>query len=186
MTRLALAFAACLAAAPAAADEVTDAISNALDAYQQGDVAYAMDELTFALQLLNEMKAGTLTGFLPAPLDGWTREVSDDMSTGLGMAGGGVGAEATYEKGSDRFTIMLMADNPMVAAMAGMLGNAAMMTASGGRMVRVGREKFVQQDDQLMALIGNRVLVQAEGDDAEAMIAHLETIDFRALAAFGP
>ncbi|MEO0692295.1 MAG: hypothetical protein AAFY90_05410, partial [Pseudomonadota bacterium] len=66
-----------------------------------------------------------------------------------------------------------------------MLGNTAMVTASGGKMVRVGREKFMSQDEELTALIGNRVLVQASGENIDAIIEHLETMDFRELAGFG-
>lgn len=174
-----------LTTAPVFADDVTDAINNALEAYNEGDVQYATEELNFALQLLNEMKAGSLEGFLPEPLDGWTREMNDGMAAGMGFMGGGIGAEANYSNGSSDFSLLLMADSPMVTAMAGMLGNAAMITASGGKMVRVGREKFMAQDGELTALIGNRVLVQASGEDTDAIIAHLETMDFRALAGFG-
>ncbi|MEL6798728.1 MAG: hypothetical protein AAFR34_12560 [Pseudomonadota bacterium] len=170
---------------PAFADDVTEAINNALEAYNEGDVQFATEELNFALQLLNEMKAGALEGFLPEPMDGWTREIDEDMAAGLGMMGGGIGTQAEYTNGSDYFSLMLMADSPMVTAMAGMLGNAAMVTASGGKMVRVGREKFMSQDEELTALIGNRVLVQASGENIDAIIEHLETMDFRELAGFG-
>ncbi|NNK77450.1 MAG: hypothetical protein HKP40_01935 [Litoreibacter sp.] len=173
-----------LSALSATADEVTDAISGAMTAYEEGDIAYATDELKFALQLLNEMKADTLVQFLPDALDGWSRELNTDMGAGLAMMGGGTGAAASYSNGSTEFTITLMADSPMVASMGSMLGNAAIMNA-GGKMVRVGREKFFTQNDQLMALIGNRVLVQADGDDQQVMIAHLETMDFRELSRFG-
>lgn len=174
-----------ISTAPALADDVSDAITNALEAYNDGDMQYATEELNFALQLLNEMKAGTLEAFLPEPMEGWTRELDDSMAAGLGVMGGGIGAQAEYTNGSEYFTVMLMADSPMVTAMAGMLGNAAMITASGGKMVRVGREKFMSQDDELTALIGNRVLVQASGGDVDLMIEHLETMDFRELAGFG-
>lgn len=171
--------------APADADDITDALTAAIAAYEQGEVQDALDEIAYATQLLNEMKTQGLEQFLPEPLDGWTREIDADMPAGLGMMGGGVGAAAEYSRGSDSFTISLMADNPMVAAMAGMLGNTALMTAGGGKMVRVGREKFVDQDGEITGLIGNRVLVQASGDDPDAMLAHLEEMDFRALAGFG-
>ncbi|MEL6643143.1 MAG: hypothetical protein AAFQ79_04350 [Pseudomonadota bacterium] len=174
-----------LTTVPALADDVTEAINNALEAYNEGDVQFATEELNFALQLLNEMKAGALEGFLPEPLDGWTREIDDSMAAGLGMMGGGIGAGAEYDNGSDRFSLTIMADNPMVAALGGMLGNTAMITASGGKMVRVGREKFMSQDEELTGLIGNRVLIQATGENTDAMIEHLETMDFRALAGFG-
>jgi hypothetical protein len=55
----------------------------------------------------------------------------------------------------------------------------------GMKLVRVGREKFVDDEGALMGMIGNRILVQAEGADAEVMIPVLELIDFDALEDFG-
>lgn len=183
MPRLPLLLATALAVAtPVAADEITDTIQSALDAYKDGDTSYALEELNFAIQQLNALKKDSLVGFLPEPLDGWTREVDDQMAAGMMAFGGGVGASADYVSDSGNFTITYMADNPMVASMAGMLANPAL---TGGKMVRVGRQKFVSQDGQMMALIGNRVLVQVDGDDADAITAHLETVDFKAMAGFG-
>lgn len=180
----AAAFVATLAL-PALADDITDTLDSARAAYDDGDIQYTIEELTYALQLLNDIKAGSLQAFLPEPLAGWSREFDDEMAAGMGFMGGGIGASAEYTNGGDRFTITLMADNPMVAAMGGMLANSAMLTASGAQIVRVGREKFVDQDGQLSALIGNRVLVQAEGPDADAIVAHLEAMDLRELGSFG-
>lgn len=174
-----------LLAAPACADDITDAIESARTAYEDGDVQYAAEELTYALQLLNDLKAGSLQSFLPDGQDGWTRSIDDAMPGSLGMMGGGVGAKADYERDGDSFSITIMADNPMVAAMGGMLGNTALLSASGAKIVRVGREKFANQNGELTGLIGNRVLVQASGDNADAIVAHLESIDFRGLAGFG-
>ncbi len=182
---LAVTAALALTAAPAAADDVTEAINNALEAYEEGDTVYAAEELTFALQLLNEMKADGLAGFLPDPMEGWERQMDESIAAGMSMMGGGIGAGAEYENGGSYFSITIMADSPMVAALGGMLGNAAMITASGGKMVRVGREKFMQQDEEVTGLIGGRVLVQASGEDVDAIIAHLETMDFNALEDFG-
>lgn len=180
---------ACLAlslslALPAQADEVTDAIESALEAYEAGDVQYAIEELTFAQQLLAEMKSDTLIAYLPEPPEGWTREVDTEMNQGLAMMGGGVGAEATYSDGTVSFKITLMADNPMVAAMAGMLGNPALMAAAG-KMVRVGRQKFLDQDGEMSSLVGNRVLIQASGAETEVMVPVLEEIDYSGLGDFG-
>ena len=179
----ALILSATLAALPlsATADEVADTIRSALDAYESGDAQYAAEELAYAQQLLREMKAVGLTGFLPPAPDGWTREDDTEMTANMGFMGGGVGAKATYTNGSDRFEITLMADNPMVAAMGGMFANAAAM---GIRQVRVGRERFASQDGQLTALIGNRVLVQASGAAPEVMVPVLEGIDYAGLSAF--
>lgn len=169
---------------PAHADDVADTIQSALDAYKEGDTAYATEELNFALQLLKEMQAGDLLAFLPEAQDGWTRELDPDAAAGLAMMGG-TGAAAVYTSASDEFRVVLMMDSPMIAGMAGIISNPAMITASGGKMVRVGREKFAAMDGNVTGLVGGRVMVQAEGDDVDAMVAHLETIDLRALSQFG-
>lgn len=185
LSRISTAAAVLLAGAiTAQADEVTDTIQSALDAYNDGDVAYATEELTFALQLLKEMRAGDLMGYLPEAQDGWTREIDADTAAGLAMMGG-TAAAASYSSGSDEFTITMMMDSPMIAAMAGMVSNPAMIASSGGKLVRVGREKFASMDGTVMGLIGNRILIQAEGDDTDAIVAHLETMDLRGLAQFG-
>ena len=110
-----------VAASFAPADEISDAIETALQAYKDGDIRFAQDELTFAQQLLQEKSAMSLSDCLPDAPAGWTREINTEMNAGLAMMGGGVGAEATYSDGSNRFTVTVMADNPMVTAMAGML-----------------------------------------------------------------
>lgn len=168
---------------PSLADEVVDTLSSALQAYEDGDIDYALEELDYARQLLKEMTAQELSAYLPEAPAGWTREISDDgMNAGLAFLGGGVGAEAEYSNGEDSFSLQLMADNPMVAGFAGMIGNAALM---GMKMHRVGRVKFFENDEQLLALIDNRILIQAEGAEPPVMIPILERIDFEALEGFG-
>lgn len=184
MFRIALSAAALsLAAVSAQADEVTDALTSALEAYQDGDVKYALEELEYAKQLLKAMKTDELVRFLPEAPDGWTREVNTEMNASLGMMGGGTGAEAEYRKtGGKTFTITLMADNPMVGAMAGLLGNAA---AIGAKIERVGRQKFMVQNGEMTGLVDSRILVKASGGEPETMLEALKMIDFRALADFG-
>jgi hypothetical protein len=63
-----------------------------------------------------------------------------------------------------------------------MIPNAAVM---GAKIERVGREKFMNQNGELTALIGNRVLVQASGGELSTMLDFLKTMDFAALADFG-
>lgn len=169
-------------AAPGGADEVTDALHGALDAYNDGDVKYALEELDYARQLMIEMKAQELERFLPAAPDGWTREINTELNAGLAMMGGGTGAEAQYGNGNDQFTITIMANNPMVGAMAGMLGGAA---AIGARIERIGRQKFMVQDGEYTGLVDSRILVKAAGDRPEVIKTTLELMDFNALSDFG-
>lgn len=166
----------------AQADEVTDTLQSAMDAYGEGDLQYALEELEYARQLMLTMKTDALTAFLPEAPEGWTREINSDIGAGMGMMGGGVGAEAEYTGPGDRVTVTIMADNPMIAAMGAMIGNAA---AIGAKVERIGREKFMVQDGTIQGLIDNRVLVKAEGGDTTMMLEMLGTMDFRELGRFG-
>jgi len=169
-------------ASPAGADEVTDTLQSALDAYEDGDMQYAIEELDYAKQLMMAMKTDALVEFLPPAPEGWSRSVNREMNAGLAMMGGGVGAEAEYTKDGTSFTITLMADNPMVGAMAGMIGNAAMM---GAKVERVGREKFMVKDGEVTGLVDNRIMVKGAGDTTDIILDALGTMDFRELGRFG-
>ena len=74
-------------AMPAHGDEVEETIQAALEAYRAGDVKAAKEEIDFVSQLLGQLKAQGLKGFLPAALDGWTRE--DFETQNVGAFGGG-------------------------------------------------------------------------------------------------
>ncbi len=169
---------------PAQADDIVDALNAAIEAYEEGEIQDALAETAYATQLLNDLQSEGLANFLPDALPGWTREVSDQPATGLGFMGGGSAAEAEYTGPGGRFTIMMVADNPMVGAMAGMLGNATVM-ATMGRIERINGESFLNADEELSGLIGGRVLIQANGADVDVMAEHLEQIDFDALADLG-
>lgn len=173
---------ALLATGPARADDVTDALQNAIDAYTEGDVAYAMSELDYAKQLLAAMETDALVALLPEAPEGWTREIDTEMGAGLAMMGGGTGAQADYAGDDGSFSISIMTDNPMVSAMAAAIGSAGAM---GAKVERIGREKFMIQDSEITGLIDKRILVQAQGDDTDMMLTALKSMDFKALADFG-
>jgi hypothetical protein len=166
----------------AKSDDIADALQSAMDAYEEGDTQYALEELEFAKQLLMALKTDALVEFLPAAPDGWERTVNTEMNAGLSFMGGGTGAEATYEGEGQSITVTLMADNPIVAGMAGMIGNATLM---GAKIERVGREKFMVQEGEINGLVDNRILVKASGGNVETMLELLETMDFRELGRFG-
>jgi hypothetical protein len=168
---------------PALADEVTDTLSSAIQAYEQGDIQYAIEELDYAKQLLQELSAQELNAYLPEAPDGWARDVSEGSDANMGLAMiGGTGAQATYSNEAEEFSITVTADNPMVMAMSGMLTSAGLL---GMKVERVGREKFINDEGELMGVVGNRILIQASGADVDVMIPVLEQIDFESLKDFG-
>ena len=166
----------------AQADDITEALESAIQAYEDGDTQYALEELEFAKQLLQAMKTDELVQFLPDAPDGWRREVNTEMNAGLAFMGGGSGAEATYDGDGQSIPIPIMASNPMVAGMAGMIGNAGLM---GAQVERLGRQKFMIMEGEISGLVDNRILIQASGGDVDDMLELLETMDFRALGKFG-
>ena len=175
---------AVMLALPAKADPFIEALETAIEAYQDGDFQFAEDELAQAQRLLGEMKAQGLANFLPPAPDGWTREIDTEGGQMMGFMGGGTMAKAVYSSDADQFEVSLMADNPMVAQLGMMLGNSTMIAQMGGQVERIGRVRFLREDQSLKAIVANRILVQAEGADADVMIPLLEQIDFRAMENF--
>lgn len=168
----------------AKADEISDTLQAAIDAYNGGDINFALEELDFARQKLMALRAEAFQQYLPPAPDGWTRYVETEMQAGLAMMGGGMGASAEYRapNGSEYYTITMMADNAMVASMGAMVANAAAM---GMKVERVGRQRVAISDDQAIALINNRILVTVEAEDEALMMQAMEAIDFDALSNFG-
>ncbi len=168
----------------AQADEISDTLQAAIDAYNEGDITYALEELDYARQKMMALRAEAFQQFLPAAPDGWSRDVETEMQAGLAMMGGGMGASAEYRApdGSQYYTITMMADNAMVVSMGSMIANAAAM---GMKVERVGRQRVAINDGQAMALVNNRILVTVEGGDEALMMQAMESIDFEALSNFG-
>jgi hypothetical protein len=170
---------------PLRADEFEDVVADALEAYRDGDIDYARDEMNYAIGLLNQIKAEELAGFLPEPLAGWEREMEGAASDGMmSMLGGGTAASAIYRRGDDEeFTITLTADSPMVSGMAAMFSGMASM--GGTETARIQRTVFSVAEGEVQGVVGDKVLVQASGSaPADAMRAHIESMDLRALGEF--
>ncbi|MFP7569513.1 hypothetical protein [Marivita sp. S2033] len=166
------------------ADEISDTLQAALEAYNDGDVQYALEELEFARQKMKAIQAEAFKQFLPEAPEGWDRQLDDDMQAGLAMMGGGMGAGASYtsEDRSQSYSITMMADNAMVSTMGGMVTNAAAM---GMKLERIGRQRVALNDGQAMALVNNRILITIEGQDEELLMDAMGRIDFEGLSNFG-
>lgn len=182
---LAIAAAPFFIALPAHADDVSDALQAAVDAYASGDLGKTAASQTMATQALGTRQSALLAALLPEAPDGWTRTASEDYTQGFGMMGGGSGAEARYANadGSQAFTLSFIADNPMVVSMGAMLGNAQMM-AMMGKVVKVGDQAFLDAEGSLSTLVGARVLFQAQGATSAVMLPVVQLIDFAKVGVF--
>ena len=184
LTVCSFALLSCLTA-PVLADEVADALQSALTAYNGGDMGKASEEITMAVQAISAQQSARLTALLPAAPDGWTRTDTADFTKSFGILGGGSGAEATYASadGATSFKMSFVADNPMVSSMGAMLGNAQMM-AMMGKVVKVGDQALLSQDNAVSSLVNSRVLFQAQGGTEEQMLPLVQKIDFAKVGVF--
>jgi hypothetical protein len=175
----------------ALADDVTDAINEALQSYQGGKYSEAMTSLNYASQLIGQKKGGDLQSFLPQPLSGWEAEEATSQSMGAAMLGGGVSAERQYNKGSSSVRIQIVTDSPMIQSMMMMFGNPMLAGADGGKMEKIAGEKAIvkynaaDKTGTINLVIANRFLVTLDGSDAslEDLKAYAGKIDYKKLAA---
>ena len=183
---LPLASALTLVAAVATADEFTDTIEGALEAYRSGDITATQQDLEYAGKLLTAMKSESLAKFLPAAPAGWTREdaAGDAEASGMmGMFGGGTAASATYRRGSEEMTLNLIANSPMITGMAGMLSGIAAM--GGGKPMRIQRTEFAMNEQDLQGVVGGKVMVSVGGSaSVEDKSALIDSMDLGALRDF--
>lgn len=169
-------------ALPVKADEVSDTIAAALEAYEAGDLKLASEELAFAKQLVDQQKAEGLSAFFPDALPGDEKTIEAPQN--VGAFGGGQIATVRYEGPDGDVDITLTANNAMVASMGQLFGNTALM-GTMGKVTRIGRQKLViSNDGEIQGMIGN-VFMQVGGDaPVEKKRAYVEQLPFGDIADF--
>ncbi|MFV0244602.1 MAG: hypothetical protein ACK5IB_06205 [Qingshengfaniella sp.] len=184
--RTALALAALLVLSPALApaDEISDTLAAARSAYDEGDIARALEELSFAQALLQDMRTDSLSQYLPPAPEGWTSEQHNVTSSLIAFAPNAIGSAADYSDGTDVFTLTISIDNPLMAMFSQMASNPMLARAAGASLDRLGDTKVLNMDGTLTTVIASRILVQAEGAPVEIMMPIYSMIDFAGLEGF--
>lgn len=167
-----------------AADEITELLQEAIEAYEDGDFNRVKENLSFTTQLLNEKSADALAAALPEPLSGWTAEDADTSSSSTaGILGGGIQTSRTYSKGDRHVKIEIMGESPILSQMMMMMSNPV-LAGSMGKMVRIGKQRGFQSKDgdKITMVIDNRLMISIEGESSlDDKMAYAEAIDFAAL-----
>lgn len=169
----------------AIADDFTTTLESVRQAYDDGDIAAAKEELDYAGQLLGQMRAQKLQTLLPAALDGWTRKDAKASNAGSAMFGGGTSANAEYRRGKDRIKVSIITDSPMLSSMSMLFSNPA-LAGSQGTMKRINRQKvMVKKDGSITAMVDKRIMVEVKGrGPAEDKEAYFKAIDIKGLKAY--
>ena len=171
----------------ARADDVKDAISEALRAYEAGEYTTAAGQLDYAAQLVRQLKGGRLEAFLPQPVAGWTGAKTDMTATS--MFGGGTSVERAYTKVDSRITVQIIGDAPMLQGLMMMFGNPAMLQGNAKLQTIKGQRAIVQMEPtgtagELSMVVGQRFLVKISGNrvSRDDLIAFAQAIDYEGLA----
>ena len=168
------------------ADEITDQIEEAITLYEAGDYAGAVSELEFVAIQIRQMQAGRYSDALPDPLPGWESEDAETTAVSGSMMGGAVGANREYRKADSTAEIQILAESPMLQAVAMMFNNPMMLTSSGKQLIKIKGQKAALEYDtdnrsgEVMLVVLNTVLVTVSGNsiDEEELIAYAEAIDY--------
>ena len=186
MKKTALSVLITFAIGPAIADDFTDTLESARQAYEEGDISGAREEMVYGTQLLSQMRALSLQEFLPKAMDGWERKDTKNRNNArLSVMGGGTTAVARYRNGKKNIKISIIADSPMIQGLSMLFSNPALAGAQG-TMKRIERQKvLVKPDGSISTLLNKRISVEITGRaPVEDKEAYFKEIDFKGLKAF--
>ena len=170
-----------LAATPARADDITDAMDQARKSYQSGDLTNAKQSLDLASQLIGQKNAESFATLLPKPLPGWKADKAETATVALGM---GSEASRTYTNAKgDTVDVKIMGDSAVVMQIATVLNNPQIAGAMG-KLVRVGNQRGIQdRDGGVKMVVNNKFLISVEGSaDAASKLAYAQAIDVAKLS----
>lgn len=181
--------AAVLISSNAMADEVTDIMGEATEAYKKGDYPQVKEDLTYVLELLKQKKGDSLKTLLPEALDGWTAEEAKSESAGAAMLGGGTNISRVYKKDKSTVTISVVTDSPLMQSIGMMISNP--MFSSGGKLQRINREKAMikynnkQRSGEVTLVVDKRFMISVKGREVteEELVEYTKAIDFKKLKA---
>ena len=180
---------------PAWADEIVEAMNEAIQAYEEKEYNEAVESLDYAKQLILQLRSEGIMKFLPEPLPGWESKTAQTQN--MGMMGGMAGVEKEYwapgsgNQGRKRITINIMAESPVMQGMMAMF-NPMYAGAQGGKLQKIKRNKAIVQynpdsrSGEINILIKKSYIVSLKGQSVEQkdLMDYAEAVDYKGLKDF--
>ena len=177
---------------PACADEILDAMNEAIEAYKEKKYGEAAESLDYAKQLIQQLRSEGIMKFLPEALPGWESKTAQTQS--MGMLGGMSGVEKEYwkpgtgDQDRKRITVNIMAESPIMQGMMAMF-NPMYAGAQGGKLQKIKRNKAIVKYDpdsrsgEVNVLIEKSYIVSIKGDsvDEKDLLDYAEAVDYKGL-----
>lgn len=166
------------------ADEITDTIDQARKSYESGDLGGAKQSLDLASQLVGQRNAENVGALLPPALPGW--KAGEVQTAAIGIFGfNASSASRTYTDSKDEeVDVNITGDSALITQFASLLANPQVAGFSGGKIVRVGKERALQEKNgDINMVIANRYVIVVKGSGpADAKLAYAQAIDLAKLA----
>ncbi len=181
---------ALVAAVAVRADDVTDNLSAAQEAYEAGNYTQAITALDAANQFIRQKKAELVAKLLPDAPKGWEASEPETEAAAAALLGGGVTASRSYSRGDASVTLKIQSDSA-VMQYAMMFSNPMLLAASGakletikGQSVSVAFEKG-GNSGSIKAVVEGRYYLEIEGSGVtvDDLRTFAKAFDFAKLAA---
>ncbi len=180
---------------PAYADEILEALNEAIGAYNDKEYVEAVESLDYAKQLIQQLRSEGIMKFLPEALPGWESKTAQTQN--MGMLGGMSGVQKEYQapgsgnQGRKRITINIMAESPMMQGMMTMF-NPMLAGAQGGKLQKIKRNKAIVQynpdgkSGEINVLVKKSYIVSIKGQsvDKKDLMDYAEAVDYKGLKEF--
>jgi hypothetical protein len=167
-----------------AADDILDAIDQGRKAYQAGNLGAAKQQLDLASQLIGQKNAEAFAKLLPAPLPGWKADKAHTQAVGASLLGASA-ASRNYTNGKGQnVDVSITGDSTLIVQFGPMLANPALTAAMGGKLIRVGSLRGMQnQQGDVMLLVNSKFLINVTGSAAAAAkLAYANAVDVAKLS----
>lgn len=177
---------------PAWADEVTDQLDGARNAYQSGELRTAIQALQFAVAKIQEKINASLSQLLPKPLPGWTADEPETQSGGIAAMIAGTTLSRRYHRNDGaEVDVSITADSPLLPMMTMMLSSPMLLQSDPNTKLYTydGQRGLIEHEKdsdrwEIKLMVGNKILVQVAASavkSADPAKAYLKAIDLEAL-----
>lgn len=174
------------------ADEVTDQLDTAKQAYEAGELRTAAETLNGAVEAIRAQITAGLLSLFPPPLDGWVADEAQSQSGGLASMLTGTHLSRRYVREDNaEVTLTLMADSPMMPMLTMAISMPFMMQANEDlKSFSLKGERGMMehtpgsQSYKVTLMVGSRLLVQGEGSgltEAAPLEQYLNALDLEAI-----
>jgi len=177
---------------PVHADDVLDAINEAITSYKNNAYSDAVENLDYAKQLIQQAQNEGIVKYLPNPLQGWNADTAQSQNTG--MFGGVASVEREYRKpgsddlGDSQVTITVLGKSPIMQGMMAMF-NPMIAGADGGRLQKIqGNKAIVKYDPgdrsgEITVQVDDRYIVSIKGNSVgkEDLMLYADAVDYKGL-----